>query len=120
MLAANMAIATRKPIMKICVTAQGNDLDSLLDPRFGRCQFFIFIDTEDLHNYEAIANTNIDATGGAGIQSAQFVVEKEIKAVLTGKVGPNAERVLKAANVDVFTDFSGTVSEVINNFKNKL
>lgn len=32
--------------MLICITAQGDNLDSEIDPRFGRCNYFIFYDTE--------------------------------------------------------------------------
>jgi predicted Fe-Mo cluster-binding NifX family protein len=50
--------------MKICVTSQGDNLEAQTDPRFGRCQFFIFLDTETLE-FEAIKNPNVDAMGGA-------------------------------------------------------
>jgi len=61
--------------MKIVVTASGPDLDSPVDPRFGRCQYFIFVDPDSLQ-FEAIENENVMASGGAGIQSAQFVTNK--------------------------------------------
>lgn len=101
--------------MKICVTAQGNTLDGEVDPRFGRCQYFIFADTET-KEFEAIKNPNIESMGGAGIQSGQLVAGKEIKAVLTGNVGPNAFETLKAAGIDVITGVSGTVSDVIEKY----
>lgn len=102
--------------MKICVTAQGDTLDGQVDPRFGRCQFFIFTDTET-KEFEAVKNPNIESMGGAGIQSGQFVAEKEAKAVLTGNVGPNAFETLKAAGIDVITGVSGTVQECIDKYK---
>jgi len=81
--------------VKICVTSGGEALDSQVDPRFGRCQFFIIIDA-DTFEFEVIQNPNFSAASGAGIQSAQLVAGKDVKAVLTGNVGPNAFQVLNA------------------------
>lgn len=102
--------------MKICVTSEGNSLDSKVDPRFGRCQYFIIVDTDTLQ-FEPIQNPNIEAMGGAGIQSAQLVASKQIKAVLTGNIGPNAFQTLQAAGIDIFTGASGTVREAIEKYK---
>ena len=101
--------------MKLCITSKEDNIDSDLDPRFGRCQYFIIKDTEN-DNYEIIKNNNIDATGGAGIQSAQLIVSKQVNTLLTGKVGPNALRVLDSAGVKIISDVSGSVKEVIENF----
>jgi predicted Fe-Mo cluster-binding NifX family protein len=102
--------------MKICITSDGGSLDSEVDPRFGRCPYFIFVETDSLE-FEAVQNPNIDAMGGAGVQSGQFVAEKQIKAVLTGNVGPNAYQTLQAAGVDVITGVSGTVGEAVEKYK---
>ncbi len=102
--------------MKICITSEDKTLDSKVDPRFGRCQNFIFFDT-DTGKFEAQENTNAQFQGGAGIQSGQLVVSKGVKAVLTGNVGPNAHQVLSAAGVSVFTGVSGTVKEAIDGYK---
>jgi predicted Fe-Mo cluster-binding NifX family protein len=102
--------------MKICITSQGNNLESQVDPRFGRCAFFIIADTETLE-FEAIDNMNLQAGGGAGIQSGQLVSEKNVKAVLTGNVGPNAFQTLKAAGIDIITGVAGKVSDAITQYK---
>jgi len=102
--------------MKICVTSQEDNLDSQVDQRFGRCQYFIIADTETLE-FEAVKNPNIEAMGGAGVQSGQLVVNKGVKAVLTGNVGPNAFQTLKAAGIDVITGVSGSVKEAIEKYK---
>ncbi len=98
--------------MKVCVTAQGKDLNAQVDPRFGRCQYFIFVDTDNPENFEAVENPYKDAPGGAGVQSAQFVANKGVKKVYTGNVGPGARQVLESAGIEVVT-VSGTVKEVI-------
>ncbi len=101
--------------MKICVTAQGNNLDTQVDPRFGRCQYFIIVDPET-QEFEAIQNPNISAMGGAGVQSGQLVAGKNVKAILTGNVGPNAFQTLQAAGVEVIAGISGSVKEVVEKY----
>jgi predicted Fe-Mo cluster-binding NifX family protein len=103
-------------IMKICVTSEGKDLDSKVDSRFGRCKYFIFVDTETLQ-FEAIENPSLSSTGGAGIQAGQLMSAQGVKAVLTGNVGPNAHQVLSAAGIEIFTGVSGTIKEAIENHK---
>ncbi len=105
--------------MKICVTAQGDTLDAPVDLRFGRCHYFVIVDTETLQ-FEAINNPNIESRGGAGIQSGQIMAEKRVKAVVTGNVGPNAFQTLNAAGIPVMTGASGTVREVVEKYKKGL
>jgi len=102
--------------MKICITAQGNTLEAQVDPRFGRCQCFIIVETDTLE-FEAIENPNIATMGGAGVQSGQLVAGKQTKAVLTGNVGPNAFQTLQAAGVEIITGISGSVRDAIAKYK---
>jgi len=102
--------------MKICITSSGNNLDSNIDLRFGRCLFFLIVDTETLE-FEAIENAYLEATGGAGVQAGQLMINKKVKVVLTGHVGPNAFQVLSSAGIEILTVISGTVKEVIVNYK---
>ena len=102
--------------MKICVTSQGNDLEAQVDPRFGRCQYFIFVDT-DSGETEILENSNKDGMGGVGVQSGQIMAEKQVKAVLTGNVGPNAFQTLQAAGVEIITGVSGKIKEVVEKYK---
>lgn len=102
--------------MKIVISSQGPDLNSPCDPRFGRCAFFIFYDLEK-DEYESVENPFAGAYGGAGIQAAQFVIQKGVNAVISGSVGPNAFGVLESAGIQVFMIQGGTVKEAIEAFK---
>ncbi|MBW2589128.1 MAG: NifB/NifX family molybdenum-iron cluster-binding protein [Deltaproteobacteria bacterium] len=101
--------------MKIAVSSSGRDLDSQVDPRFGRCAYFVIVETDDM-SFEAFANENISLGGGAGIQSAQFVASTGAKAVITGNCGPNAVQTLSVSQVEIFVGHSGTVREVIEKY----
>jgi predicted Fe-Mo cluster-binding NifX family protein len=102
--------------MKICITAEGTTLDSKIDPRFGRCQYFIIADTDTMA-FQAIENVSNQASGGAGIQSGQLMSSQQVKAVLTGNVGPNAFQTLQAAGIEIFTGVTGTVREALEKYK---
>lgn len=106
--------------MKIAFSAKGQDLEAQIDPRFGRCTYFIIVDTEDM-GFVAFDNENVSVSGGAGIQSAQFVASKGVKVVITGNVGPNAVRTLSAAGVDLITGQQGTIRNAVEDYtKGKL
>lgn len=102
--------------MKIAITASNPDLSSPVDPRFGRCPYFIIVDPDTME-FEANENTNLSASSGAGIQAAQFVANKGVKALLTGSCGPNAFQTLQAAGVEVIVGVSGTVQEAATLYK---
>jgi predicted Fe-Mo cluster-binding NifX family protein len=99
--------------VKIAVTAQGMDPDSAVDLRLGRAQGFVLYDT-DTGQFESADNTqNLQASQGAGIQTAQNLARLGAKAVITGHCGPKAFRLLQSAGIAVFTGASGTVREAI-------
>lgn len=98
------------------MSATDGHLDAQIDPRFGRCQYFIFVDSDTLQ-FTAKPNTSTGAMHGAGIEAAQTVANEGAKAVITGSVGPNAFQVLSQAGIEVITGASGTVREAIQRFK---
>lgn len=102
--------------MKIAVTAVGDGMQSQVDPRFGRAACFVVVDTESMA-CEAVANRNVDASDGVGINAAKAAIDAGVQAVLTGNCGPNAERTLRAGNVKLYTGVSGTVAEAVEQFK---
>ena len=66
-------------IMKICITAQADNLDSKVESRFGRSPYFIIYDTET-SEFDAIENPNISTTIGVGIKSGQLVADYNLGA----------------------------------------
>ncbi|HQP37320.1 MAG TPA: NifB/NifX family molybdenum-iron cluster-binding protein [Polyangiaceae bacterium] len=102
--------------MRVAVTAAGPSLDAELDPRFGRCAWFVLIDTQDM-SIEALQNESGSLGGGAGIQSAQLMARKGVQAVLTGHCGPNAHQTLTAAGIAAYVGCSGTVAQAVARFK---
>ena len=103
--------------MKICVTSIGRDLNAQVDQRFGRSQYFVFVDSDTM-TFEAMPNEAIAAPGGAGIQAAQAVVNKGANMLISGNIGPNAFQVLSTAGVKVATGVNGTVKEAVEMYKN--
>lgn len=102
--------------MKVAVSAHGSDLDAMINPRFGRCDYFVIVDTET-NQVTSWPNENINATGGAGIQSATFVLSKGAQVLITGSVGPKAMGVFENSGIQVITGQSGTVKQAIEQFK---
>lgn len=103
--------------MKIAISSQGENLEAMVDPRFGRCAYFIIYDTETKET-EVLPNPALDAMGGAGIQAAQVIVDKGVEVVITGNVGPNAFQTLNQAKIKIFGVASSTVKEGLKKYEN--
>jgi len=103
--------------MKIAVTAQGTDIEAVVDPRFGRTRYFIVVDTETQEVSVVDNQVNLNAAQGAGIQAGKKVVELGVQAVITGHVGPKAFATLQAGGIEVYNGASGTVAEAIEQYK---
>ncbi|MFO8052010.1 MAG: NifB/NifX family molybdenum-iron cluster-binding protein [Thermoplasmatota archaeon] len=102
--------------MKVAVTSKGKELDSEVDPRFGRCKYFLIVDTSTME-FDAVMNESAMASGGAGPQASQTISGNGAGVVLTGNVGPNAYRALEAAGILIITGCRGTVREMVEKFK---
>ena len=102
--------------MKVAVSAVGPTLDAEIDPRFGRCRYFLIVNADTMQ-FETLDNSGAMAGGGAGIATAQTLVNRGLEAVLTGNCGPNAYQVLSAADIKVVTGVSGKVGQAIEDYK---
>jgi predicted Fe-Mo cluster-binding NifX family protein len=101
--------------MKIAISSTGKNLESEIDPRFGRCGIFLIVDTETLE-FRAVANSGESSAHGAGIEAAQRIVSQGIQSVITGHVGPNAHMALSRAGLEVYTMNQGTVKDAVEAF----
>ena len=102
--------------MKIALSATAPSLDAEVDPRFGRCQYFIIVDPQSME-FETLDNSSSMASGGAGISTAQMIAGKGVEMVLTGNCGPNAYQTLSAAGIQIITGVSGRIKDAIEAFK---
>ena len=102
--------------MKIAFSSTGMDLNSEIDPRFGRCAYFLIVNPDDM-SFEAFENESMTLGGGAGIQSGQFIASKDAQVIITGNIGPNASRTLSAAGIDMIVGVSGPIKDAIERYK---
>lgn len=102
--------------MKIAISATQPSLEGEVDPRFGRCRYFIVVDPETTE-FETLENPNAEAVGGAGVATAQFVASQGVKEIIAGSLGPNAHQVLAAAGIKMLTGISGKIRDVLEAYK---
>lgn len=101
--------------MKIAITASGNSIEHPFNPRFGRADHFILVDSET-REWQALPNPAADARGGAGPQAVQFITRQGAQAIISGRYGPNAFSALEAANIRAYIASEGSVNEVLQQF----
>ena len=101
--------------MTIAISAVGSNLDSEVDPRFGRCAYLVIVDPETLE-FEAVKNPNVAHASGAGIATAQLVADRGVEMVCTGSLGPKASQTLSAAGIQMVTGVGGSVRDVVEGY----
>ncbi len=106
--------------MKIAVSTVGPEKDAVLEPRFGRSNYFVIYDTET-QEYSSLDNTAIQAEAhGAGPKTSQLIFDSGVNIVLTGNgPGKNAFQVLQAGNISMFICKENiSATEVITKYLN--
>ena len=103
--------------MLVEVTARSKDMDCEVDSRFGRAPYFHIVNTETGETKVVENSQNLSLAQGAGIQSAELVVNNKAEVLLTGHCGPKAFQTLKAGNVKIIVDVTGKVKDAVENFK---
>ena len=104
----------------IAFSTSGENQEALLDLRFGRCKNFVLCDVE-ANTFSVVENAqNMDAAQGAGIQSAQNVIDHNAEILVTGNCGPKAFRVLSAAGVSIYLGDAKPILELLEDSKKGL
>ncbi len=104
--------------MKIILTVEEANLETKLDPRFGRAAYYLIVDPETMQ-WEAQPNSAVTQQHGAGIAAAQWVSEQGVGAVISGDFGPNASSVLGSAGIQMFLfKTEQTAQEAISSYLN--
>jgi predicted Fe-Mo cluster-binding NifX family protein len=103
--------------MKIAISATGETLEDNVSEVFARCPYFIIaeIENKEMKGFEAVKNESENQMGGAGISASQFLIEKNVNAVITGNVGPRADDVFKQFKVETYQS-SGSIKEALDKF----
>lgn len=102
--------------MKVAISSTGKNLEAAIDERFGRCPYFLIVETDDM-NVDVVDNTNADLTASAGIQAAAIVASTGADAVITGSCGPKAMQVFNARNIRVILGQNGVIKDAVEKFR---
>lgn len=104
--------------MKTVITSSGNTIQSNFDRRFGRAAWFCLYD-EETGQTEFIENENKNVQGGAGIRSAEKMVELKVSKIISGDFGPKAKDLLNKLNIQmvIIQDDNNTIADIINRIK---
>jgi len=102
--------------VRLAIPSSGKDLSAVVDPRFGRCDYFTIVDSETLY-LETIENPFTTSNDGAGIKSAKLLADQGVDVVLAGNIGPNALEILKAAGIAVITGANGEISRAVEDYR---
>lgn len=106
--------------MLIAVSTKKPELYSELSDAFGRSRYFMIYDSIK-NTSEFIVNPFSSELGGAGIQSARFLIEKNIEAIITTFIGLNTLRFINTLNIKVYNGSNLKTYEAIQWFTdNKL
>jgi len=106
--------------MKIAVSATGGSMNAKVDEQFGRCAYFLIVDSDTMR-FEPIFNQAASMMGGAGPEAARQIANRGAEVILTGSVGPNAKTALEAAGIKIVSGISGilTVKQAVEQYLGK-
>lgn len=106
--------------IKVAVSSTGKNLTDNVSEVFARCPYFIIAEIDNGANgavvaVEAEKNISAKQLGQAGVSAARLVAEKDVKAVITGNIGPRAMDILNQFKIEVYSG-QGSVEENLQKF----
>lgn len=106
--------------MKVAIASTGNTLESNIDSSFGRCAWFIIIDTES-GAMEFIPNPNKDLEEHAGKAAVELVLSRNVSMIISGEFGMKIKPLLDSMHIQmvVIKDPTKTINEIIEMLNNK-
>ena len=100
--------------MEIAVAIEKPEIHSAVSYSFGKSRYFLFYSNESKIE-QIIRNPFLGTLGGAGIQTAQLLIEKNADAAIVNHIGWNAFRILYSAGIKVYHFEGGTAEDAIKN-----
>lgn len=106
--------------MKAAIASIGNTLESNIDTSFGRCAWFIIVDTES-GGMEFIPNTNRDMEEQAGKAAVELVATRNVEMIVSGEFGVKIKPLLDSMHIQmvVIEDTEKRVSDIIALLNNR-
>jgi len=101
--------------MKVAVPADVKSLETAVCRSFGRAPYYLIHDLQT--NISVfIENPAARSQGGAGVQAAQILVDQQLDAVLTPRLGRNAAEVIQAAGIQIYQSMNRSLRENLDAF----
>ena len=103
--------------MKIAVASKGEGLKARIDDRFGRADYFVIVDLENMKE-TTIENTAKDEASGAGGRAVRLLANEGVEVVVAPELGPKAVTAIKAFEMKVYkkSDFE-VVEDVVKGYQ---
>ena len=103
--------------MKIAITSEGMNVESLLDSRFGRCSAFAFYDTET-QAITFMENPNKNVDEGAGPAAVSLVANQGVQRIISGEFGFKIKGLLNDLHIQMDSCKEHiTIAELIEQLK---
>jgi len=102
--------------LRIAISSDKPDLEARVGSRLGTSEYLIVVDLRTMA-VEAMPNPGASGQGRGGIQAVVLAITKKVNTVLTGYCSPTASKYLTANGIEVLTGVSGTVAEVVQQYR---